>query len=108
MSVENPNVIDYASIDKNGNAVLTISDHLEWNDDNEHIQILQKKINSYLAAIESGHFHSSYPDAKGRNIIINVVAKYIPNKEATIFFERVREALESAGYTFKYCFLKSE
>ena len=54
MSVENFKVIDVASIDLNGNAVLTISDHLEWDEQNEHLLTLQNKINAYLGAIENG------------------------------------------------------
>jgi hypothetical protein len=54
MSVENNEVIDVVSVDKQGNAILTISDHLEWSEDNEHLLILQTKINTYLGSIESG------------------------------------------------------
>lgn len=106
MSVENVTVIDFASVDKNGNAVLTISDHLKWDDDNEHLLILQNKINAYLSAIEAGNFYEDYPDAKGKNIIINVVAKYKPNKNAEYFLERTKEVLQSAGYSFKFSVMK--
>jgi hypothetical protein len=39
MSVENTKVIDVVSIDLDGNAILSISDHLEWDDKNEHLLI---------------------------------------------------------------------
>ncbi len=106
MSVENLKVIDFASIDKNGNAVLTISDHLDWNDNNEHLLILQKKINAYLSAIEGDNFYNDYPDAIGRFIIINIVAKYEPNNNAKSFFKRTAEILKSAGYGFTFSLLK--
>jgi len=108
MSVENLKVIDFASIDKNGNAVLTISDHLKWDDNNEHLLILQNKINAYLSAIEMGNFYDEYPDAKGKNIVIQIVAKYEPNNEARTFLDRVREILQSAGYGFKFSVLEAE
>lgn len=44
MSIENLNVIDVVSIDKNENVVLTISDHLEWDEENNHLLLLQDKI----------------------------------------------------------------
>ena len=44
MSVEILNVIDFVSSDKNGNVVLTISDHLEWDEENNHLLLLQDKI----------------------------------------------------------------
>ena len=62
MSVENKGIIDIASIDENGNVVLTISDHLEWDTENEHLLILQDKINSYLGVIESGALYAKYPN----------------------------------------------
>ena len=42
------------SIDNDENVVLTITDHLEWDIENEHLLILQDKINAYLGAIEDG------------------------------------------------------
>jgi len=44
MSIENVSVIDVVSIDKNGDAVLTIADHLEWDDENTHLLKLQNKM----------------------------------------------------------------
>lgn len=37
MSVDNSKVIDSISIDKDGNVVLTISDHLPWDEKGEHL-----------------------------------------------------------------------
>ncbi|HMO63574.1 MAG TPA: hypothetical protein PKA46_15950 [Ferruginibacter sp.] len=108
MSVENSKVIDYASIDKNGHAVLTISDHLEWDDNNEHLLLLQNKINAYLTAVESGNLYDDYPNAKERDITIKLVAKYEPNNNAKFYLDRVRVVLESAGYAFEFTILKSE
>jgi hypothetical protein len=46
MSVEDKTVIDIITTDKQGMLVLTISDHLEWDDENGHLLLLQDKINS--------------------------------------------------------------
>ena len=102
MSVENLKVIDFVSVDLNGNVVLTISDHLEWDDDNEHLQPLQDKINHYLGAIENGSLYEKYPNAKNRNIVIEIIAKYQPNNDGKIFLQRVKETLEAAGYGFSF------
>src|ERR1700712_4826355 len=98
MSVENVNVIDFVSIDKNDNVVLTISDHLEWDEENKHLLLLQDKINQYLVCIEGGSLLESYPIAKDRNIIIEIVSKFSPNRDGFMFFSRVKEVIESAGY----------
>ena len=53
LSIEQTDVVDFMGIDKlTGEIVLTISDHLEWNDaDEEHLWLLQEKINAYLRFI---------------------------------------------------------
>lgn len=106
MSVENLKVVDFASIDKNGNAVLTISDHLKWDEDNEHLLVLQNKINAYLSAIEVCNFYDDYPDAKGKPVIINIVAKYEPSDNAESFLKKTEEILQSVGYGFRFSVLK--
>jgi hypothetical protein len=102
MSIEDPNIIDFISLDPTGNVFLTISDHLEWDADNEHLLLLQEKINSYLGAIESGDLYNKYPKAKGRKLIINLATKHSPNEEGHIFLKKVKTMLETAGYDFKY------
>ncbi len=102
MSVENKNIIDFVSIDKDDNAVLTISDHLEWDTENEHLLILQDKINVYLGAIESGELYEKYQSAKNKHIIIRIVSLHEPNEDGKIFLERVKVTLEQAGYGFKF------
>jgi hypothetical protein len=107
MSVENTKVIDVVSIDLDGNAILSISDHLEWDDKNEHLLILQDKINAYLDAIESGNLYKVFPNAKDRKIIIRIVAMYEPNSDVLIFLKRTEEILKSAGYGFGFKVLKN-
>jgi len=82
--------------------VLTISDHLEWDDKNEHLVILQDKINAYLEAIESGSLCEEYPNAKDRQIVISIVSKYTPNKDGILFLEKTAGFLESAGYKLEF------
>jgi len=102
MSVDNKNIIDFVSIDKDDNAVLTISDHLEWDKENEHLLILQDKINIYLGAIESGELYEKYPNAKNKHIIISVALLHEPNTDGKIFLEKVKVTIEQAGYGFKF------
>lgn len=102
MSVENKEVIDFISIDKSDNVVLTISDHLLWDDIENHTSILQDKINSYLEVIEDGQIYEIYPDAKGRKFVIQVALKYLPDDEGKDFLERIKSFLESNDYQFSY------
>src|ERR1700733_5033706 len=106
MSVSDSNVIDIISTDPNGNIILTISDHLEWDEELEHILLLQNKINSYLNFIESGQLHTDYPTSKGKNIIINIYAKFFPNDSAEKFLGMAKAAVQSAGFDLKVSFVK--
>lgn len=109
MSVEDLNTIDIIGIDKEEDSVLlTIADHLEWNGDDDHLYILQEKINTYLGAIESGELYDKYPEAKGRKIVINIVAKYEPDKEGFLFLEKVKEILGKTSYILQFSVLTGE
>jgi hypothetical protein len=98
LSIEQLDVVDIISIDgKTGHVVLTISDHLDWNDSVGHQTILQKKFNKYLAFVESGEILSRYPKARGRPIEFKVVFKYKPDQEGARFLARACEVIETAG-----------
>lgn len=100
MPVDDLKVVDIVSIDLDGNVVLTISDHLEWDLKNEHILILQKKLNAYLSFIESGELYESYSNAKDRKIIIQLAIKYLPDETGRKFIQLVKEFLLGEGYNF--------
>ncbi|HEU4495726.1 MAG TPA: DUF6572 domain-containing protein [Flavobacterium sp.] len=107
MSVENKEVIDFISIDSSNKVALTISDHLKW-DKEDHFLLLQDKINAYLEIIEDGQIYEIYPDAVGKNFVIQVAMKYGPNKKAKEFLESVKEFLEDNNYEFKFYELKDD
>jgi hypothetical protein len=101
MSVKESGVVDAIGVEKGSDAVvLTISDHLEWDHDNEHLLTLQDKINRHLAFIESGELLEKYPDAAGRPVRIDVVCKYAPSETALTFFSRAEAAIRDAGFSF--------
>ncbi len=102
MAVENIHVIDFVSIDKTGNVVLTVADDLIWDNENTHLLKLQDKLNAYLDAIDNGSLYESYPDARGRAIVINVSLKFFPNEDGETFLLKSKRTIESAGYGFTY------
>jgi hypothetical protein len=102
MSVEQTDVVDILSIDREtGHVVLTISDHLDWSDSAGHQAILQKKLNTYLAFVESGEILEQYPKAKNRPVAFNVVFGVPPDESGWAFVARAREVIESAGFTLR-------
>jgi hypothetical protein len=75
MGLENPNVIDVAGMERDGSAiVLTIADAWDWSDEPSHLVALQRKLDAYLAFIETGQVFEVYPEAEGRLVVIDVVA----------------------------------
>lgn len=100
MSIENSNIIDLVTIDKNGKVVLTISDHLPWDEKNEHLHLLQEKINAYIVSIESGDLYTQYPETEGKAVVIALVIKFNPSRDGEKFIKRVQKLLENAGYYF--------
>ncbi len=98
MSVENTAVVDAIGVEQDsGKVILTISDHLDWSDEREHLVALQEKINTYRRFIESGEIDETYPDALGRTRVIDVVTKHRPSNGAQEFFRRATAVLHDAG-----------
>ena len=102
MTVEIESQIDFISMDENsGTVILTVSDHLEWGE-NEHLNLLQEKINAYLRFIESGEIFESYPNANNKKFKIEVKMKHTPDLEAQKFLFKCTDSVLSAGIQFNY------
>jgi len=107
MSVSQTDTIDIIGTTPDGKVALTISDHHSWNEP-LHLQLLQDKIIAYLQFIESGQILDDYPDAAGREIIIETVMKFEPNEEGTSFFEKVKEVVTKARIGFQWRVLQTD
>ena len=101
MSIDQRKVVDFVGVRRSdGSCKLTISDHLPWNDP-DHISQLQDKLNTYLAFIESGEIYEQYPDARGRDIEIEVICKHMPPlDEALPFLDHAATKIRGAGIKF--------
>jgi hypothetical protein len=107
MSVDQTDVIDSIGIDSAKNeALLIISDHLEWgrdeNFDKEHMYLLQEKVNAYLRFIESGEIYEAYPKSRNKALVIRLIGKYDMCESAMIFFKGIEEALAKAGHKITF------
>jgi hypothetical protein len=101
MSINQTETIDIIGTTAEGKVVLTISDHHSW-EETWHLQLLQEKINAYLQFIESGQIFEDYPNAVGRELLIETVLKYQPTIEATSFLNKAKEVIEGAGFGFQW------
>lgn len=98
MSIDQTNVIDFISTDRQtGNVILTISDHWDWSDSNNHIFQLQEKINNYIRFIESGEIYEAYPTAKAKELTIQIINQYEIPLIATEFIKSLESILKTIG-----------
>lgn len=102
MNIEQKDIIDFISTSPDGKIVLTISDHLLWDEKNEHLLMLQEKLNSYLRFIESGEIFESYPATKDNSLIIEIGLQYEPNEVGLAFLNHCKETIINARIDFKW------
>ena len=97
MTVSDPNVIDIVGVDRQtGEVVLTLCDHLDWNDSEGHLTMLQEKLNRYLTIVESGELAESFP-AKDRQVRIDVAFMHPPSNAAKDFLWQAERIIATAG-----------
>jgi hypothetical protein len=103
MAVDEPEKIDVIGVDKKtGDVVLTISDHLGWEDEGSHLQILEQKLNSYLRFVENGEILEKYPAATGKPIVLRIVGLHPLTDRATRFYAEVADIVQGAGFTLQF------
>ena len=99
MSIEQTDVVDSIGVgQESGEIILTITDHLDWKSSKQnHLLLLQEKINTYLAFVGSGELTETYPDAEGRVVVINIVGKYSLSDEARQFVDQASSVVSGTG-----------
>ena len=104
MSIDQTDKIDFLVKDQNhGRAVLIISDHLPWDEDEaQHLLLLQEKLNAYLAFIESGQILREKPTVKGLPVVIQILAKYPLSQRAIGFYRLAETEIANTGVTLDF------
>ena len=107
MSIVETKVVDIIAVPEwePKNVILLITDHLKWGDksqEGEHLLLLQEKINTYIAFIESGEMLENYPPSKGKLPIIRINGLYELPEQAEFFIDQVSETLKEVGIGFEF------
>jgi hypothetical protein len=103
MSIEDSGSIDNLGISKgDGKAVLVISDHLNWEDEKTHFNLLEKKIGKYLGFIKSGQLLEVLPDSKDKDVRIELIYQFQPSEMASRFLSAAKQQLQSMGVELTY------
>lgn len=103
MSILETNTVDGLAIteDEKG-VVMLISDHLDWEDEKNHLLVLQEKLNSYILFLESKQYSTVYPDIQPEYSIIEIRFKYDISENADKFINTVNNQLSKVGISINY------
>lgn len=109
MAIDELNKIDRVMTDKEKTAVfLLLSDHLDWEDEGNHLKLLQDKLNVYLDFIENGQLVRSRPDLEGLPVTIRVAGKYALSPEAAKFYRLAGPIAAEIGVSLELRIGRSE
>ena len=99
MAIDDIDKIDILFKDKEDHAVLVITDHLDWEEfeDHAHLVLLQAKINTYLEFIDNGQLAKEKPDWKNLPVVIQVDSMTEPNKKGLEFYRTAGKAVAEEG-----------
>jgi hypothetical protein len=104
MSIEQANTIDFLIHDKKGRrAVMFISDHLGWEQDEDgHLELLQDKLNHYIWAIEHGKIVEAMPELKGLPVSVVVWGDHPLSNDAQRFYDLAKARASELGFTLDF------
>jgi hypothetical protein len=103
MAVDKVDEVDAVGIETGSDfAVLAILDSWDWKDERKHLLTLQAKLNVYFGFIESGQIWESYPEAAGRQLVIDVVGKYPLPKIGIELLHRASETCSVLDVKIRY------
>jgi hypothetical protein len=108
MTVSQQGVIDWLGVEKEtGDIVLTVVDQLDWSDEREHIRLLQEKLNTYLACIESGEVFTRVKELGGEGrsgtpIKVAIVARFDLTAQAQAFLRHATHIFAGVGVALSH------
>ena len=106
MAVNDTSVIDLISLDAAGRVVLSIADHLLW-EDSEHFKLLKEKLNTYCQYVETGQLYDEYEQARDASVRIILMCTHAPNASAVDFLASAKSLLEAEGLEFEWQTMQS-
>ncbi len=97
MSISESNIVDGIGLSEDGALVMLITDHLDWENENEHLYTLQNKMNAYISYCESGQYKQFSGDAEVKYSIFEIHFLYEPTETALEFLNNVQEQIGGMG-----------
>jgi hypothetical protein len=102
MSIVDENKVDGIAISKDGEKLmLLITDHLDWINEYEHLNLLQSKINAYISFLESEQYKEIYPGRQFNSYCIEIHFKFSLTSNCLKFIDRVNQQLSEYNITIE-------
>lgn len=98
MSILETDKVDAIGIAEDGTAIaLMLADHLDWSNEYEHLLLLQKKINAYLAYLEDKQYQETYPNHNFSHAVITIYFKHDIPQVCEKFLQVVQDQVGELG-----------
>lgn len=103
MAIDDAGSVDAVGIDpETGDAMMIISDHLDWSDVVAHMNALQAKVGAYLGFMSSGQLDEALPEGAGRKRRIGVIQQFEPTDMAHQLLQGIAQQLAAFDVAFVY------
>ena len=98
MSVTDKEQVDGVAYDSAEEAlVLLLTDHLGWENEYEHLSILQEKINNYISYCETKQYLEIFKGERINMAVIDIQFLNEPTKNAMDFLQVVQDTVGPLG-----------
>lgn len=109
MSVVDNRTVDGIALTENKTEIiLLITDHLDWEDEYEHLTLLQEKINAYVSFIEEKQYVKIYPCESIAYSLIEIHFLHNLTYNAEKFIHTVNNQLKEFGIGIRYYISEGE
>ncbi len=103
MSIIDKRTIDGAGLTDDKGVILLITDHLDWNDEYQHLVLLQEKINVYITFFEEKQYEEIYKEVEIAYGVIEIHFLHNLSDNAKKFLQVVQNQVAELGIKIQYC-----